>query len=163
MVQISTLNIPTESFIDEIIAAGVPEDQTKSGFSHSQGVLTLKNVSDEYQSLVEQVLAAHVPFFGHVETKIRETRTVAGRKISEIAPIWKQVDLVARSLELERKERKGGPLTPVEKADITSNELMRANIKSIQLASDQIEAEIVALSDTDAGDFDVEDHVAWPD
>jgi len=47
-------------------------------------------------------------------------------------PLSLQLHLIARTLELERKERKNGPLTPSEASEIAANETMWSNIRTIR-------------------------------
>lgn len=71
------------------------------------------------------------------EIRAAAVKFEAGRRILEKYPQWRQVNMLARSVELTRK---GVALTAEEQAEAASLEAAWAWIKSVRTASDAIEA-----------------------
>ena len=88
-------------------------------------------------------------------TLIAETKAEANRRILAILPEWKQRNYTARAVE---KVANG------EVGDDEWNAMQTAwlNIKAVRVASDAIEAEIAALTDEQAGQYDVAASPLWP-
>ncbi len=95
-------------------------------------------------------------------TKLGATKAQAQQRINERMPEWKQRNYLAFSLEVTRKTQAAETVTAEENATITFIEGEWAFVKSIREASDTMEAEILALTDEAAGEYDVIDNVLWP-
>lgn len=113
------------------------------------------DVDESRRAEVQAVIDAHVPFFGHVERKVQETKAEANRRILAILPEWKQRNYTARAVE---------KVAAGEVGDDEWNAMQTAwlNIKAVRVASDAIEAEIAALTDEQAGQYDVAASPLWP-
>lgn len=77
-----------------------------------------------------------------VAEQIADIKKQAMIAILAIAPEWKQRNMMARSLELERKDRKQG-LTAEEQAEIDAMESVWAQVKAIRTQSDADEAALL--------------------
>lgn len=150
------------SFAEELTAAGFPNAygvttrriiDGKPSFGHSRAV-TL-DVDESRRAEVQAVIDAHVPFFGHAERKVQEVKSEANRLILAILPEWKQRNYTARAVE---------KVAAGEVGDDEWNAMQTAwqQIKAIRVASDAIEAEIAALTDEQAGQYDVAASPLWP-
>ena len=86
---------------------------------------------------------------------VESTKAEANRRIIAILPEWKQRNYTARAVE---KVANG------EVGDDEWNAMQTAwlNIKAVRVASDAIEAEIAALTDEQAGQYDVAASPLWP-
>jgi len=86
---------------------------------------------------------------------VSETKAEANRRILAILPEWKQRNYTARAVE---------KLAAGEVGDDEWNAMNAAwtAIKAIRVASDAIEAEIAALTDEQAGQYDVAASNLWP-
>jgi len=86
---------------------------------------------------------------------VSETKAEANRRIVAILPEWKQRNYTARAVE---------KLAAGEVGDDEWNAMNAAwtAIKAIRVASDGIEAEIAALTDEQAGQYDVAASNLWP-
>ena len=113
------------------------------------------DVDESRRADVQAVLDAHAPFFGHAERKIAETKAQANRRILAILPEWKQRNYTARAVEKVAAGEVGDDEWNAMNAAWTA-------IKSIRVASDAIEAEIAALTDEQAGKYDVAASNLWP-
>ena len=89
---------------------------------------------------------------------VRRVKALAGEKILEIIPIWKQINLTARAAQLARKNE----LTPEELAEWDAGEAVWNRVAPIRAASDLIEAEINRADPAMLRDLDVEGHEEWP-
>ena len=151
------------SFSDELEAMGLPrefQDTTRriidgkvsKGHPRAIGI----DVDESRRADVQAVIDAHVPDFGHVATKIAETKAEAGRRILTILPDWKQRNYTARAIE---KVASG------EVGDDEWNEMQAVwrKVNAVRTASDVIEAEISALTDEEAGAFDPSISSHWPE
>lgn len=83
-------------------------------------------------------------------------KAIAGRKILAIAPEWKQRNMIARSLELERIERTTGTLTAQEQAQLDAMQTVWTRIKALRAHSDALEAAVTADINTDI-------RAGWPE
>ena len=112
------------------------------------------DVDESRRADVQAVLDAHAPFFGHVDRKIAETKAEANRRILAILPEWKQRNYTARAVE---------KVAAGEVGDDEWNAMQTAwqQIKAVRVASDAIEAEINALTDEQAGQYDVSANPLW--
>jgi len=112
------------------------------------------DVDESRRADVKAVLDAHVPFFGHADIKIAETKAEANRRILAILPEWKQRNYTARAVE---------KVAAGEVGDDEWNAMHTAwqQIKAVRVASDAIEAEINALTDEQAGQYDVSANPLW--
>lgn len=117
--------------------------------------VTVLGVDESRRTEVQAVIDAHVPFFGHAASKVQETKAEANRRILAILPEWKQRNYTARAVE---KVANG------EVGDDEWNAMQTAwlQIKAIRVASDAIETEIAALTDEQAGQYDVAASPLWP-
>lgn len=68
----------------------------------------------------------------------------ASRRIAALAPQWKQLNMIARALELERNDRKKG-LAPSEQAEIDAIDAVWAQVKDIRTRSNEIESAVDAI------------------
>lgn len=81
--------------------------------------------------------------FAYVETediRIEKIKRIAEMAILNIAPEWKQRNMLARSVELADKKG-SGPLTPDEIAEENAMRAVWAQIKEIRRKSDLAEAQ----------------------
>ncbi len=151
------------SFAEELTAAGFPNAygvttrriiDGKPSFGHSRALSI--DVDKSRRADVQAVIDAHVPFFGHAESKIAETKAEANRRILAILPEWKQRNYTARAVE---------KVAAGEVGDDEWNAMSAAwsAIKAVRVASDAIEAEIAALTDEQAGRYDVANNPGWPE
>lgn len=85
-----------------------------------------------------------------------QTKGIANVKIIGIASEWKQRNMIARSLELEREERINGPLAAPEQAEFDAMTAVWDRIKLIRAHSDTIEAAIDVDINTDI-------NAGWPE
>lgn len=83
-------------------------------------------------------------------------KEVAGRKILAIAPEWKQRNMIARALELERIERTTGSLSQLEQGQFDAMQAVWTRIKALRAHSDALEAAITADINTDI-------RAGWPE
>ena len=113
------------------------------------------DVDESRRADVQAVLDAHVPFIGHVDSKIAETKAQANRRILAILPEWKQRNYTARAVE---------KVAAGEVGDEEWNTMQTAwgQVNAVRIASDAIEAEIAVLSDVDAGNYNVASNSLWP-
>lgn len=100
-----------------------------------------------------------VDISGFIAAEIRsnltaETKAEANRRILAILPEWKQRNYTARAVE---------KVAAGEVGDDEWNAMQTAwqQIKAIRVASDAIEAEINALTDEQAGRYDVAANPLW--
>jgi len=112
------------------------------------------DVDESRRAEVQAVLDAHVPFFGHADIKIAETKAEANRRILAILPEWKQRNYTARAVEKVAAGEVGDDEWNAMSAAWTA-------IKAVRVASDAIEAEINALTDEQAGQYDVSASPLW--
>lgn len=78
-------------------------------------------------------------------TTIAKVKAEANAKILALAPDWKQRNLIAGAVELERIERLTG-VTPETTAKLAAIQLVWTQVGEIRAASDAIEAAILALA-----------------
>lgn len=72
----------------------------------------------------------------------------ANRRILSAMPDWKQRNLIARSVELTRRESKG-TATPAEIAELDTLEAAKAGVDAVRSTSDSMEAEVATLTTAD--------------
>lgn len=162
MIYIETQNEFSASLFDELVAAGLPaayavttrriiDGKVSKGHPRALSI----DVDESRRADVQAVINAHVPDFGHVATKIAETKAEAGRRILAILPDWKQRNYAARAVEIIADEEVGSD---------EWNEMQAAwrQIEAVRTASDVIEAQIADLTDAEAGAFDVAASPEWP-
>lgn len=162
MLYIETDKQVSVSFSDELEAASLPrefQDTTRriidgkvsKGHPRAIGI----DVDESRRAEVQAAIDAHVPFFGHAERKVQETKAEAGRRILAILPEWKQRNYTARAVE---------KVAANEVGDDEWNEMQAAwrQIGAVRAASDQIEAHIQTLTDEEAGAYDVAASELWP-
>ncbi len=113
------------------------------------------DVDESRRADVQAVLDAHIPFFGHADRKIAETKAEANRRILAILPEWKQRNYTARAVEMVAAGEIGDDEWNAMNAAWTA-------IKAVRVASDTIEAEISTLTDEQAGQYDVANNHKWP-
>lgn len=91
-------------------------------------------------------------YFNH---KISRVKDEANRRILAILPDWKQRNYTARAVE---------KVAAGEVGDDEWNAMQTAwqRIKAVRVASDAIETEIAALTDEQAGQYDVAASPLWP-
>ena len=151
------------AFGAELVAAGLPSVFSITTRRIINGVVSKghpravgMDVGESRRAEVQAVIDAHVPFFGHVASKVQETKAEANRRILAILPEWKQRNYTARAVE---KVASG------EVGDDEWNAMQTAwrQIKAIRIASDAIEAEIYALTDAEAGAFSPSISSHWPE
>lgn len=162
---IETDKILGRGFNGELIAAGIPLDghisvtsrrvidgKVVKGFPPA---LHFPNMDESYRDAIQAVIDAHVPFFGHVDRKIAETKAEANSRILAILPEWKQRNYTARAVE---------KVAAGEVGDEEWNTMQTAwgQVNAVRTASDAIEAEIAVLSDVDAGNYNVASNSLWP-
>jgi len=87
-----------------------------------------------------------------------KAKTEASARILALAPEWKQRNMIARGVELEKKDRLG-TTTAAEDAEIAALESAWATIKAIRTSSDALEATIAASNDP--ASIDVTDDSHW--
>ena len=93
----------------------------------------------------------------HTADELKEqTKGIANNKIIAIASEWKQRNMIARSLELEREDRTNGPLSAAEQAELDAMTAIWDRIKAIRAHSDTLEADI----DTD---INTDINAGWPE
>lgn len=85
-----------------------------------------------------------------------QTKGIANSKILAIASEWKQRNMIARSLELEREERINGPLSAPDQAELDAMMAIWDRIKAIRVHSDSLEADIDVDINTDI-------NAGWPE
>jgi len=78
-----------------------------------------------------------------------QTKGIANNKIVVIASEWKQRNMIARSLELERDERINGPLSAPDQAELDAMTAIWDRIKAIRAHSDSLETDIDVDINTD--------------
>lgn len=100
--------------------------------------------------------------FGWVERKKKETKAEAGRRILARLPDFKQRNYLAFSLEMTRIEAAGSSLTQKQAAMLAFVQGEWDWAQSVRSASDAIEARIDAMTDAEAGVFDVSAAEEWP-
>ena len=88
-----------------------------------------------------------------------EIKKEARRRIEEIAPEFKQRNMLARRIELQEKAMAGAKLTREEIGEIEAARLAFSKIKALRDASDRIEAE--AMKADDLASFNVCDPNRW--
>lgn len=161
MLYIETDKQLSVSFSDELEAASLPREfqdttrriidgEVSKGHPRAIGI----DVDESRRAGVQAVIDAHVPDFGHVATKIAETKAEANRRIIAILPEWKQRNYTARAVE---------KVAAGEVGDDEWNAMQTSwqQIKAVRVASDAIEAEIAALTDEQAGRYDVAASPLW--
>ena len=84
------------------------------------------------------------------EQRVEQIKRLANQAILQVAPEWKQRNMLARSVELADKKA-GGPLTPDEIAEENAMQAVWSQIKEIRRTSDLAEAAGTAPTD-----------VVWP-
>lgn len=162
MIYIETEKELSQTFAAELESAGLPNFLSittrriiggKVEKDHPRAVEI--DVDESRRAEVQAVIDAHVPFFGHVERKVQEVKAEANRRIIAILPEWKQRNYTARAVE---------KVAAGEVGDDEWNAIQTAwlNIKAVRVASDAIEAEIAALTDEQAGQYDVAASPLWP-
>lgn len=146
----------------ELVAAGLPGAYSVTTRRTVDGVVSKghpravgMDVDESRRAEVQAVIDAHVPFFGHVERKVQDVKAEANRRILAILPEWKQRNYTARAVE---------KVAAGEVGDDEWNDMQTAwqQIKAIRVASDAIEAEVAALTDEQAGEYDVVNNPLWP-
>ncbi len=178
MIYVETEKEISRSFKHELIAAGVPVVRVGSskrrvgsnGRAILEGgkvkkfprALTVVGAEESDRNTVMSVLAAHVSHFDHAIRKVREIKLEAGQRIESIAPAHTRENANALWVSLLEIRINGDALTASQRASAKQARDLRIAIKAIRDASDAIESEVLALSDLDAGNFDVENHAAWP-
>ena len=161
MIYLETEKLFSASFGEELEAAGMGNEYTvgtrrivngvvEKGHPRALGI----NVDESRRADVQAVIDAHVPNFGHVAAKIAQTKAEAGKRINAILPEWKQRNYTARAVE---------KVAAKEVGDDEWNAMQTAwqQIKAVRVASDAIEAEIAALTDEQAGRYDVAASPLW--
>ncbi len=146
MIYIETEKELSGSFLSELESAGLPRSfevtrrRVINGKVEKGHPRALRIEAPEGQrDVIQAILDAHVPNFEHVDRKILETKFEASRRINEVAPLWKQMN-VARE----------NPNNPIFK-----------EIDSIRKKSDSIEAHLTTLTDAEAGVYDIENSPFW--
>ena len=92
------------------------------------------------------------------ESKIKEVKIEARRRIEAIAPPWKQDNMAGFLLRLQDKE----VITPEELTEKTAINSLYDQIKAIRGKSDLIEADINALTIyEDLVNFDIANNPLW--
>jgi len=161
MIYIQTNKDIGDTFSAELVAAGLPSVFNITTRRIINGVVSKGHprafaidVDESRRADVQAVLDAHVPFFGHADRKIAETKAEANRRILAILPEWKQRNYTARAVE---------KVAAGEVGDDEWNAMHTAwqQIKAVRVASDAIEAEINALTDEQAGQYDVSASPLW--
>ncbi len=169
MIYIETKKQFSDSLSAELEAAGLPtafgittrrivDGVVEKGHPRAVGI----DVDESRRAEVQAVIDAHVPNFGHVARKVGETKAEAGRRINARMPEWKQRNYLAYSLEVTRKVQAGETPTAEENATIAFIEGEWAFAKAVRAASDVIEAQVQAMTDAEAGAFDVAASPEWP-
>ena len=161
MIYIETQKKLSASLFDELVAAELPaayavttrriiDGKVSKGHPRALSI----DVEESRRADVQAVIDAHVPFFGHVATKIADTKAEAGKRILAILPDWKQRNYTARAVE---------KVAAGEVGDDEWNEMQAAwrQIEAVRVASDAIEAEIATLTDEQAGQYDVAGSPLW--
>lgn len=94
--------------------------------------------------------------------KIEEVKAEARRRINAVYPDWKQINMIARGVELQDIFRKVKAWSVQEDAEATALNSAWAAVKAIRNKSDQIEATIAAITDHETIDrFDVTADALW--
>lgn len=118
-------------------------------------------VSDN-DAAVQAIIDSYDPLPPYRAEKIEEIKKEANRRILQIAPEWKQRNILARMTELV-DARSGRALTDSEQTEMDSAKSLWADIQNVRQASDDIEAEIVAMTDwTAVRSIDILNHPSWP-
>jgi len=97
-------------------------------------------------------------------SKITEVKAVAQSKVNNIIPQgWRQLNSLARSIELEKLARVG-TITAAEQTEMDALQAKWDRIKAIRTASDVIESEIDALTTKEAVEgYDISGSTHWPE
>ncbi len=146
MIYLQTNKKFADSLSAELAAAGLP---VSYGFGTRRTVngniekghpraFTI-DVSESRRADVQAVLDAHVPNFGHVAKKTNKVKVEARRRIDAVAPVWKQVNTAREN-----------PSDPMFK-----------KIDAIRDKSELIEAHLATLTDSEAGEYDIENSPLW--
>lgn len=118
-------------------------------------------VSSDDQA-VQAIIDAYDPVADHRTAKIAEVKAEAQQRIYAVVPAWKQTNLLAQAALLNDKGR--GRWSAQELAAWNAGQALWAQVASIRAASDQIEADIAAMTDwQEINAFDVAASARWPE
>lgn len=91
------------------------------------------------------------------EEAVAGVKAEASRRIGAKYPSWKQINMIARGVELAETQ---AARTPIEAAEAQALLAAWAEVKAIRAASDAIEAEIAQALDPRL--VNIGQHPAWP-
>lgn len=129
---------------------------------HLEGVDAAKLVSSFVAAHGAEIERLATPPAPTKASRIAETKAEAQWRIVPLAPTWRQVNMLARAVELNRNRVVNGALTADERAEETSLLDVWAKVKAIRAASDDLEASIAGMADADVAALDVTAWVGWP-
>jgi hypothetical protein len=111
---------------------------------------------------VTALAATYDPRAVALTNKITEVKVEAKRRINLLFPEWKQTNMIAAGVELQDLWRQNGSWTPEEQELANQLNVAWATIKAIRVKSDQIEAQIAAMTNhEDIERFDVTSDQLW--
>ncbi len=153
--------IVTSQLRDELIAAKVQEPLVVGYSSRRPNTVTLEGDIYQHTETIKSIIAAHAPDYGNIARKVAEIKAEASKRILDIAPIWKQVNMLVFAADMSGKKLGNNSLTKEEQDKLDGMEVLWDTIKKLRSASDTIEAEIADLTDEEAGKYDVVDNLKW--
>lgn len=126
---------------------------------------SLKEVDGVWVASDDQAVQAIIDGFDALADarakKVAAVKNEARRRILEIVPEWKQANLTARASELS-KIRAERAWTAEEQAEWDAGQALWDQVKAIRVASNLVEADILAIEDWQAvGAVDVKASARW--
>jgi hypothetical protein len=133
-------------------------DPPKSKWSHDNVVVDPVKVADHY---VQQWGAATPKPQADIdylyEQRFLQVKQHAHEKIEAVYPDWKQRNMTMRVLTLQNVS----PLTDDEQAELASISVAWDWIEAVRTASDQVEADLLAMGIAAAMEYDISTSAHW--
>lgn len=138
----------------------VKTDPPESQYSHTNVQVDPVKQGDHYvQQWGAAVPRPQEEIDAYYNRKISRVKTYAGELILARYPEWKQRNMTMRSLTLQNTT----PLTDDEQAELASISAAWDWIESVRTASDQVEADLLAMGIATAMEYDISTSAHWPE
>lgn len=133
----------TPDIIRHLYPAAQIERDFSCAIEAGASVITYWNLALGTQPTTQELADAELPAMK--AKAVAAIKIEANRRILSAMPDWKQRNLIARSVELTRRESKG-TATPAEIAELDTLEAAKAGVDAVRSASDSMEAEVATLT-----------------
>jgi len=137
----------------------VKTDPPESQYSHVNAQVDPVKQGDHYvQQWGAAVPRPQEEIDAYYNRKISRVKAYAGELILARYPDWKQRNMTMRVLTLQNIS----PLTDDEQAELASISVAWDWIEAVRTASDQVEADLLAMGIAAAMEFDISTSAHWP-